>query len=358
MPPCSEAPMLTDDLNFSGGDIVLAVRDSKYRVHKAVLGSRSAILAELSLSAPQQTYGGDKLPTVQIYEDHAHFALLLHALYDHDIEKYLVEHRRIIGELAFGVMGLAEKYNVSKAKEIQAKFLPLIKSDWPSTLTGWDSLERQISLKAAELDNIDALHTLDKIYPEPACVIQFTHSRGFSLGSPAPSIPDYLPAAFYHLARLPPHADPDDISLQIEDLAEGLRTARKKLLSNRDMICLLHGLHHIRAVAGRIACVDFPKRARGFSGATEEEKAVMLNWWHTVGAEKLVGPQQRDLVGGLKFLIDALGEGGADSDACSAVLRKGIALPYRKAMRDFLNKEREEFWSSLKEYFALYAFFS
>ena len=265
-------------------------------------------------------------------------------------------HRRIIGELASGVMGLAEKYNVSRAKEIQAKFLPLIKRDWPSTLTGWDSLERQISLKAAELDNIDALHTLDKIYPEPACVIQFTHSRGFSLDSPTPSIPDYLPAAFYHLARLPPHADPDDMSLQIEDLAEGLRTARKKHLSNQDMICLLHGLHNIRSVAGRIACVDFPKRARAFSGAIEEEKAVMLNWWYTVGAEKLVGPQQRDLVGSLKFLIDALGDGG--HNAYSAVLRQGTALPYRKAMRDFLIKEREEFWGSLKEYFALYAFFS
>jgi hypothetical protein len=268
-------------------------------------------------------------------------------------------HPRIIGELASGVMGLAEKYNVSRAKEIQAKFLPLLKRDWPSTLTDWDSLERQISLKAAELDDIEKLHTLDKMFPEPACVIQFTHSRGFSLNSPTPSIPDYLPAAFYHLARLPPHADPGDISLQIEDLAEGLRTAQKKLLSNRDMTCLLHGLHNIRSVAGRIACVDFPKCARAFSGAIEEEKAVMLNWWYTVGAEKLVGPQQRDLVGGLKFLIDTLGEGGADTDnAYSVVLRKETALPYRKAMQDFLIKEREEFWSSLKEYFALYAFFS
>lgn len=267
-------------------------------------------------------------------------------------------HRRIIGELAFGVMGLAKKYNVSRAEEIQTKFLPLLKRDWPSTLTGWDSLEHQISLKAAELDDIEELHTLDKMFPEPACVIQFTHSRWFSLNSPAPSIPDYLPAAFYHLARLPPHADPDDISLQIEDLAEGLRTARKKLLSNQDMICLLHGLHNIRSVAGRIACVDFPKCARGFSGAVKEDKAVMLNWWYTVGAEKLVGPQQRDLVGGLKFLIDALGEGADTANACSAVLCKETPLPYRKAMRDFLIKEREEFWSSLKEYFALYAFFS
>ena len=76
--------MLTDDLNFSGGDIVLVVKDSKYRVHQAVLGSRSAILAELSLSAPQQSYGDDRLPTVQIHDDHVHFTLLLHALYDHE----------------------------------------------------------------------------------------------------------------------------------------------------------------------------------------------------------------------------------------------------------------------------------
>ena len=254
-------------------------------------------------------------------------------------------------------MDLADKYDVSPIN-LRAKLLHLVERDWPSTLVEWDANEAQIRCLSQELDKTNELHPLDDRLPDPTHAIRFAHTYALSAKS-IQKIPSYIPAAFYHLGRLPPFADRDDITLSSADFVDGidgLRTAQRSLLSHQDMMCLLNGIYNIRLEAARIAFVGFIEEATNFASAEETEKETMITWWRKVGMEMIVGPERLDILSDLKALADLLGTAELNGPEMR-LLCQGTKVVYRDAMRAYLMKERETQWKLLDHHFTLYSFF-
>ncbi|EPQ50720.1 hypothetical protein GLOTRDRAFT_50178, partial [Gloeophyllum trabeum ATCC 11539] len=89
------------------------------------------------------------------------------------------------------ILSIATKYEIRVLRE------PIIKQlteDWPTTLKAWDVLEKEIAvmLKAAYDDPV--VFIMDDHLPEPVSAIRLAYKCG---------VPTILPAAFYHLSRLP-----------------------------------------------------------------------------------------------------------------------------------------------------------
>lgn len=256
--------------------------------------------------------------------------------------------------LISGVMDLVDKYNVSQT-EMRAKFFPFIEQDWPTTLAAWDENELFIHRLKEELEQSSQLEMLDEKLPEPASILRFAHAYTLKAQT-VQEVPSYIPAAMYHLSRLPPYADPDDMERHGHDNEDGMRTAKRTFLSHQDFVCLHHGIYNLHHAASHIAFVGFPREAEKFAGIPATEKKAMELWWRSVGMKSLLGPDRMDLLAELKDLMEALEE-RETNDRDVAILRQGTNKPYRNAMRGYLKRERENLWKSLAEHFSLNAFF-
>ncbi|RDB30255.1 hypothetical protein Hypma_007301 [Hypsizygus marmoreus] len=357
---------MSKELDFPNGDIILAIPTRRYRVYKKTLIAASDVFANLFAVAlpaspdakqPKIEKAAEAVPVIDMQDEEKPFTLFLHALYDHDLDPYIPKLSRKTTNIISHVLDIVDKYNVSQSA-MRAKFLPYMNRDWPATLAEWDANEAYIrELKISLEAEQEEPQELDDRLPEPACTIRFAYTYALSEAA-IQHIPEYIPAAFYHLSRLPPFADTKSPTLNGGDFwdIDGLRTANRSLLRHRDMMCLLHGMNRLRLEAARIAFEGFFEEADGDNFASGTEKAAMTNWWRKVGIQRLLGPHDMpDLIGFLKLLIDALGKD--TSSEVSNLLRKETSAEYRQRMQTYLTKEREEIWNALGYHFSLYAFF-
>ncbi|KAG5641883.1 hypothetical protein DXG03_004003 [Asterophora parasitica] len=343
----------SSNLDFNNGDVDLILPGRKYRVHKAILSDKSEVFKDL-FSIAHSTSPSEEIPAIEMQDDREPFTLFLRLLYDHDLDHYIPKLARGTTNLISRTLDLVDKYSVLQAP-MYAKLIPYITRDWPSTLEDWDANEENIlQLKVKFEEDPEAL---DQQLPEPASVIRFAYQYALSEKA-TQQIPEYLPAAFYHLSRLPPYADDGDPTLNAGDYwdVEGLRTAKRSLLRHQDMICLLHGMDELRLVAARIAVTEFLDRADE-EEALEQERCAMQNWWRKVGVAKLLGPHAMpDVLAQCKHLINSLEDGSTEAE--SEALRQATSRQYRERMQKYLGDMREEIWNSLAiNKFSLYAFF-
>jgi hypothetical protein len=138
-----------------------------------------------------------------------------------------------------GPLRVAKKYQINALVDrLQQQFL----ADWPDSYLGWEMLEEEIEqhkkfLGKSKLPNKSTTHiaSVDDSFPEPCSAIQF--AREFDL-------PQILPAAFYHLARIKFKNDWDVLRTG-SDVSLDVRSARWTLLSREDLFCLIQGRDYL-----------------------------------------------------------------------------------------------------------------
>ncbi|KAG5339829.1 hypothetical protein C0989_003398 [Termitomyces sp. Mn162] len=340
----------TYNLLFTDGDFDLALPNQTYRVHKAILAEKSQVFADMFLIAQPES----AVPVIQLEDEQETFALFLHALYNHDLDSYIPQYQRNTTKLIARTLDVSNKYGVA-ANPMLDKFTPYINRDWPDTLAGWDAVEEYADQLRKRLEEAKEDPGGNDQLPEPASAIRFAYLYAPS-ESTMEEIPKYLPAAFYHLARLPPEADVDATARGFWDV-EGGRSAIFSLLRHQDMMCLYNGIYNIRNTAAEIAFKDFQEAAQG-DEAAESEKTAMLEWWKLFAIQRLVGPNELlDPLAELKRLVDLLGEGSQLQEPESIVLRERAGAAYRKRMQKWLQKQREDIWKDLPRKFSLFEFF-
>ncbi|KAG5638240.1 hypothetical protein H0H81_001114 [Sphagnurus paluster] len=335
--------MTSKNQDFVDGDIDLLIAGHKYRVHKAILSENSEVFADLFALADPHTNSPEEIATVELHDDEEPFKILLHSLYGHD------------------TLDLADKYNI-EVKSLHAKLVPFIQRDWPDTLAAWDAMEAHLAALEAKLqedlknpayrEDPNTTDVLDTILPEPASVIRFSTQY-----KPVPAwpLPRYLPAALYHLARLPPYVDVDDPGMNIGiywDFNEIVRSAKRELLTRRQLMCLMIGIDNLRLNSARFAFEGFPTAVAEDGMASEAEKRVILKWWTEVGMKKILGPYEMpDPLARMRELTEEL--------RTSAALLEGASSEFRERVRVVIDKERQKIWNDVVEgeTFSLYMFF-
>lgn len=170
---------------------------------------------------------------------------------------------------AAAVLPLADKYGMPKMIKF---FLPRVEADWPQTLARWDLNEDHIR---ESIGYFNCLRTAnedhrfgDDMIPEPCSAIRL--GRTFPL-------PDILPAAFYHLSRLPPIFEKKS-DLYLEHVIKGKRTADWQLLLVDDYQTLLGGKSEIRAWVKGIATYMGESRWKSISHASRDD-CEGHSWW-------------------------------------------------------------------------------
>jgi len=77
------------DLDFGDGDVILALAEHKYHIHKSVLSAQSEVFADMfSMPSVNTSSESEKkiasAPVVPVYDEHEPFKLFLHVLYNHE----------------------------------------------------------------------------------------------------------------------------------------------------------------------------------------------------------------------------------------------------------------------------------
>ncbi|KAJ7597500.1 hypothetical protein C8J56DRAFT_1041682 [Mycena floridula] len=390
-------------LALDNADVAFKLPNYQHRVYKRVLIARVPFFADLftvaSPSAAEKTKDG--LPLIEMPDDEEHFTVFLHIIFDLDLTSYFdqIAPRRTIGVVS-GVLDIADKYTVEF--DVLSVLMPFILRDWADSLSSWDQVEQKIhplfldikEKRTNEPEDDGELPTLDALLPDPAEAIDFAVRYTKHL---APyHHPPFLAAAFYHLSRLSPDADPEEQPSLIneDDHDDGVRTAKRSLLRPRDMISLMSGIDSLHNKAASIAVEGFPHHAQNperpgkhwdfpdtLFPASQQELQGMLRWWTSVGVERLLGPGRRDILRSLKDLIVALefetggiatlntrraGDYNADvsveeTEASETKIREETELlyrstspEYREAMRLYLVSEREQVWPALDKHFQIF----
>ena len=318
--------------------------------------------------------------------------------------KYFAILERRTLKILSDALDIADKYLLTDP-DIFSAVLPVILHDWPETLQGWDAAEKHIHslfIAVAESQGSGPTEALDKLLPDPAEAIALAvkhkwytrAARDRRPGMP----PSFLPAAFYHLSRVYPWADPEDESgmMNEDDYHDGVRTARRSLLRRRDLtVHLSNGAYHLRSQAAGIAFPDYsgndhvvlrPGKRWELSKYTagSEENEGMHRWWAQIAVERLVGLNRMDVLRSLRELIVALTDpnegveelttkkaGDRNADVPEEtdkemkemlteemrLLYQSTSSEYREAMKQWLLQEREDVWNNLMHNFSLARWF-
>lgn len=223
-------------------------------------------------------------------------------------------------------------------------FLPRVKADWPKTLARWDLNESHIQATIAYFDRQRAERDFhdyaDDVIIEPCSAIRF--GRTYPL-------PEILPAAFYHLSRLPPIFE-NGSDWHWQHVIEGGRTADWGLLGRDDYQTLLLGKSEIRKWmknlvsvwgASQWARISHPPRGgcEGHPWWTQQMERRLL---------ELLAEDELDVLGILSNLAKQFTEehenDKTDSKLCSSCLSR---------LARALNEYRQKFWDGLPRFFEL-----
>ncbi|KAG5638241.1 hypothetical protein H0H81_001115 [Sphagnurus paluster] len=353
-------PMSSQNQEFVDGDIDLLIAGHKHRIHKAILSENSEVFADLFALADPSADAPEEIAVIELHDDEEPFKILLHILYGHELAPYIPFLSRNTISLISRTLDLADKYNI-EVPPLHAKLIPFIQRDWPDTLVAWDAMETHIAALEAQLQedlrnpayrqDPDTIDVLDTILPEPASVIRFSTDYK---PEQARAISSYIPAALYHLARLPPYIDVDDPTMNggvYWDFDEIVRSAKRGLLTRTQLMCLMIGIDALRLNSARFAFKEFPTAVAEDEVASEAEKTVIRKWWMEVGIEKMVGPYEMpDPLARMRELIEELR---------TSTELEGAGSGFRERMRVVLEKERQEVWDGIVNggTFCLFMFF-
>jgi len=188
-----------------------------------------------TLIIPDEAEKYKGVPLVHLPDDAADIAALLNFLY-HPATLVFKKYHPDLPLIIAGPLRIAKKYLIdSLVHRFQQQFL----EDWPKTAFEWETLEGEIDTHKRLLgcDFYGSMDIIDDSFPEPASAIKF--AREFDL-------PQILPAAFYHLARIETTRDWDVLRVEIgRSLDRVLRSARWNLLSREDLFCLTRGREYL-----------------------------------------------------------------------------------------------------------------
>ncbi|KAI0048725.1 hypothetical protein FA95DRAFT_1678073 [Auriscalpium vulgare] len=223
------------DLCFQDASIVIRTlprdtppRRTLYKVHKHILALHCSAF-ESMFSGPQAAFDAgsefiDGLPVMDLPDDPDDVVLFLKALY-FPKETHHVPVARIPGETSpvhfppsyHGILRLATKYGAEDIRDIVVRAL---KTQWPSTLGGFDTLLSDIKVKYnLPTDPGEAIPSLFSVRRLFSCARHI--GQIISLARLC-SIPDVLPLAFHLLSirvrLISPAQDPHISGLNSEDL--------------------------------------------------------------------------------------------------------------------------------------------
>lgn len=125
--------------------------------------------------------------------------------------------------------------------DLRERIIAQLEEDWPTNVFCWELLENEIQMHGTTLkehsyqDDEDDFGIVDGRYPEPGSAIRLAKEC---------QVPQILPAAFYHLARIPSQHEWDNVRKDVSvwtNCAGWSRSARWKLLDAGDMMQLLRG---------------------------------------------------------------------------------------------------------------------
>ncbi|KAF8590732.1 hypothetical protein K439DRAFT_1381509 [Ramaria rubella] len=230
----SENIQRSDSLYFTDGDIVLLSLPREevvtaFKVDRVFLSRSSPVFhGMLSLPLPENVEKFDNVPLVRLQDKVEDLISFLKALYDFSTIPTKRNDRHTVSKVA-GILRLATKYEVDNLRGL---IITILSTDWPSDLASWDKNEAEIAEMSQPLD-----YPMDLYLPEPCEVILLAYEC---------SVPELLPAAFYHLSRIPSFMDfTDDQDFSSDEfrlnISKGGRTAAYFLLSSRDLLRLMKG---------------------------------------------------------------------------------------------------------------------
>ncbi|KAG5638238.1 hypothetical protein H0H81_001112 [Sphagnurus paluster] len=184
---------------------------------------------------------------------------------------------------------------------------------------------------------------LDDHLPEPASAIRFGYDYAPNQNQDQMFL-SYAPVAFYHLARLPPYVDDDHDSRMnpgfFWDIDGIVRSAKRGLLTRRQLMCLMIRIDALRMTFARFAFKGFPTAVAKDDMASKAEKRVVRKWWTEVGVKKMVGPNDMsNPLARMRELVEEL--------RTSAALLEGVSSGFRERMRVVLELERQKLWDEI-----------
>ncbi|KAG1753377.1 hypothetical protein EDB19DRAFT_1979134 [Suillus lakei] len=242
-----------ENFSFDDADIILYVQQDSpedhtvvnhlFRVHKATLILHSHAFASMFLvpippvgSRSQQIHDG--LLMFRMFDELKDVTDLLQTFYYPCSSAIIIHpHASDTPIRLRGLLNIAQKYQVNQLYE---HIVTSIKADWPQTLPRWDFLDdinRQRMLEPQTTLPWDPVLDDEQKMSEPAAAIRI--AREFD-------IPEVLPAAFYHLARIEISCDYDEAQQELCPRSE--HAARWGMLTQEDMSCLVRGKEEIASI--------------------------------------------------------------------------------------------------------------
>ncbi|KZT25476.1 hypothetical protein NEOLEDRAFT_1065077 [Neolentinus lepideus HHB14362 ss-1] len=250
-----------DSLYMHDGNIVLSTPNASgtvilFRVHQSILARISTVFADmlrLPTNGANEVYDG--VPLVQMPDAAEDLESLLKVVYHENnlnFEKMSAETVKMVEP----VLTMCNKYDI---KDFRKQIISRMEGDWPTTLNAWDDLELEISQRwQTSQIRLRMAYCVDDILPEPVSAINLAHEC---------NVPTILPAAFYHLSRLPlVFVRGTYITINYEEagdaifhdiaadgyLERGGRTASWQDLSSADHFRLMMGKESIRGEVRRL----------------------------------------------------------------------------------------------------------
>ncbi|KAF8482877.1 hypothetical protein DFH94DRAFT_730257 [Russula ochroleuca] len=338
------------DLWFDDGNIIIrSILSNKNasiacKVHKSILASHSNAFHDL-FDGPQTAFDVasdryDGVPVMDLPDSPSEVNDFLKALYFPEETHCHLPISSPFFEGIWrgfpfkyeGILRLALKYDCEPLRD---QMINVLRHAWPQYLIDWDFLQKRTEdLEVAYLRR--ECFDMSFAHPEPARTLRLAMDC---------NVVDILPVVFYDLMRV--HeviaANPWEIFrradlsvLTAEDLrrlAHGRGNLRGKYL---DDITYLQ--HDIRLDS----CKRIPVSGKLFSGKQSPCHASLKKWWDTrLGVAS--GPSVRDPIRWLREEISL----------CDDIPQDEVCVGCIRAIKKYLERVREELWTSLPYFFGL-----
>ncbi|KAA1474141.1 hypothetical protein DENSPDRAFT_840698 [Dentipellis sp. KUC8613] len=228
------------------------------------------------------------------------------------------------------ILVLADKYGVQWVRKL---IICQLQRDWPQNLFDWDCLEAETESRRKVLYQYLMPCEMDDDYPEPGSAIELARQC---------DIPSILPAAFYHLSRIPISYDYDHIQTCWTDAPEDYyaigRSARWNRLSKEDLLGLLHGRAKLEDCLEVLCAASYPENH------PQDPTCIPEMWYAFWNHVKRECQQERDILAVLLPFTSASDFDGRWEKLCYSC-RFTIATKASKCRKDI--------WDQIPDIFQL-----
>ncbi|TFY54802.1 hypothetical protein EVG20_g9562 [Dentipellis fragilis] len=329
------------ELYFSDGNVALIAPSHKkhkdlsetlivFRLHQLMLAIHSPVFKDM--------FTFPATPDVELYEGVPLVRMTDNAS---DLEAFLgVIYRQPVLSIAplspntplhvKPILVLADKYGV---QYVRGPIIDQLERDWPQSLFDWDCLEAEIESRRDVFNQHQASCELDDDYPEPGSAIELARQC---------DIPSILPAAFYHLSRIPINYDWDNIHASWDDPPDDYwvgRSARWDRLSKEDLLCLLQGRAKLDKYLDELCSMLYPEPHTQDSTCNPD---IWYAFWESVWQECRRG---KDILAVLSPFSEMSGNFSKRWEKLCWSCRDKITTKASKC--------RKEIWDRIPEFFQL-----